>query len=97
MSNDEDNLQMLFPTVVQISQIANHDEIKQGLMAAVNKMRNSEPNSKPQSWACDLYTTIGSPQALLEYPGIEKFLNTAKEKLSKYAKSFEYDITPQPA
>ncbi len=60
---------------------------------AVNTLREKEKNSKPQSWACDVYTTIGSPRALLEYPGIEDFLNTAKEKLLNYANSFGYDTS----
>lgn len=91
-TENEDNLQLLFPTVVQISQLNDHERINQNLINAVNEIRSTEKNSKPQSWACDLYTTIGNPQTLLNHSAAAEFLYIAKEKIIKYAESFNYHI-----
>ena len=86
----EDNLQLLFPTVVQVSQIPNHQEMNESLLRAISDIRKTEKNSKPDSWACDLFTTIGSPQALLHHPALNQFLNIAKAKILQYAEAYKY-------
>ncbi len=91
-SQSEDNLQLLFPTAIQLSQLRNHERINENLINAVNEIRSTERNSKPQSWACDLFTTIGNPQTLLNHSATKEFLYIAKEKIVKYAESFNYHI-----
>lgn len=90
-NSSEDNLQMLFPTVVQVSQIPDCNKMNQQLLEAVNDIRNSQANSKPDSWACDLYTTIGNPRTLLKHPCARLFCTLAEDKLLQYANSLGYD------
>ncbi len=92
----EDNIQLLFPTVVQVSQIPDHERLNATLRDAIGDIRASEQNSKPSSWACDLYTTIGNPQRLLQYPGLDEFRDIIQAKLLSYARTLAYDVERMP-
>lgn len=89
----KDELQYLFPTIVQISQLENYQELNCDLTTTIEKIRRTEKSSKPQSWACQLYTTIGNPHQLLQTPGFGKFRSLLENKLLQYAKSFGYDVS----
>lgn len=90
------NLQLLFPTVVQVSQIPNHEALNTGITRVVEEVRRNEPNRKPQSWACDLYTTIGSPKLLLNHPGLAEFSQIINTQIRAYAQALNYDIERYP-
>lgn len=92
----EDKLQMLFPTVLQVSDIPQRERIKGPLLEAVRALRAREPSSKPDSWACELYTTIGNPGALLRQPGLAPFRVICEEKLQAFARAMGYDLRNQP-
>lgn len=94
-SENKDSIQMLFPTVVQVSQLDNYVHLNESIMQAIDEVRSVEKNTKPQSWACEVYTTIGNPQALLKHPSIQSFLTIAREKIINYAKSMNYVIGPE--
>ena len=84
-------LRLLFPTAVQVSQIDNHEKLNARLMDVINVLRRREPNTKPQSWSCDLYTTIGSPRTFLEEPGIGDFAEIALQKANEFANALQMD------
>ena len=90
------NLQLLFPTVVQLSQIPNHEALNTGIIRVVNEIRQTEPNRKPQSWACDLYTTIGSPKLLMNHPGLADFSKIIQDHVLAYAQALNYDVAQYP-
>ena len=91
MGNDQDDLQLLFPTVIQVSQIADHEALNRRLLEVIDKVKGSEPNSKPESWSCDLFTTIGSPTTLLTYHGMEDFQRIVMQKVMRYADALKMD------
>lgn len=90
------NLQLLFPTVVQVSQIPNHEALNSDISRVIEEVRHSEPNRKPQSWACDLYTTIGSPKLLLNHAGLAEFTRIIDLQIREYAQALNYDIDRYP-
>lgn len=63
--DDGDDLRMFFPTVIQISKIDGAAELNRKLLKAIQRIRKEEPNTKPKSWCCEVYTTIGSPKILI--------------------------------
>ena len=90
------NLQLLFPTVVQVSQIPDHEALNANISRVVEEVRRNEPNRKPQSWACDLYTTIGSPKLLLNHPGLAEFSRIIDDQVRAYAQALNYDVERYP-
>jgi len=92
----EDRVEMLFPTVLHVSELPDAARINGDLLAAIGEIRRTEPSSKPASWACDLYTTIGRPQALLDHPAFQELLAICHEKMVKYAEALRFDIRRNP-
>jgi uncharacterized protein (TIGR02466 family) len=92
----EDRLQMLFPTVVQVSQIEGSEELNRRLLAAVYAIRAAEPNSKPDSWSCNVYTTIGNPRHFLERNEFGDFDAIARSKVHSFALALKFDIEKHP-
>lgn len=86
-----DKLRMLFPTVVQVSDIEGAPALNQKLLDAIHAIRASEPSTKPDSWSCDLYTTIGSATLLLERDEFREFNEVAMRKVLRYAEAFKFD------
>ena len=96
MTTSKRDLQLLFPTAIQVSEIDDYVTLNAQLMAAVDRIRAREPNTKPQSWSCDLFTTIGSPQTFLEEPGVERFARIALDNANEYALAHKMDIHNHP-
>lgn len=96
MLQENTETHLLFPTVVQVSQIEDHERVNEGLLPAIDVVRRSSPNTKPQSWACDVYTTIGDPQTLLEREGTRAFREVAERQVREYAKSLSMDVNRHP-
>lgn len=95
-AQSEDRLQMLFPTVIQTSDISEASTLNRELLSTVHTVRETVPSSKPQSWACDLYTTIGNPSALSGLPGIGRLLEIGVEKMKHYAAAYSYPQHLEP-
>ncbi len=93
---NEDRLQLLFPTVVQTSRIAEASELNAELIETIKRTRRELPSSKPQSWACDLYTTIGNPDALFGLPGIGRLLDIGLSKMRRYGEAYAYPPNLKP-
>ena len=86
------NYELLFPTALHIADLADPTSINQRLLDAVSKIRGIEPNSKPQSWACDLYTTIGNPSLLMEHLAFQDLLRLFQQQLIAYAENHSYKV-----
>lgn len=92
----EPKLQLLFPTVLQMFDVEDAQRLNQQLLHAIAKIRNIEPNSKPQSWACNLYTTIGNPGLLLDHQAFADLLPIFQSQLAHYAKAHAYQLNRPP-
>ena len=90
------NMQLLFPTVVQAAEIENPDEVNGKLLDALEKIRSIEQSSKPQAWACNLYTTIGNPKLVLEHQAFQPLLQIFEQQISYYAKAHGFVTDARP-
>ena len=93
MPDTEDSIQLLFPTVLQISDLSNEPEMNANLTSMVEEIRRRHGNSKPQSWACDLYTTIGEPEALFHWQELRPFCEIVLTKIRQFGSKFAYDVS----
>lgn len=57
------SLQYFFPTVLQVSKIDDASELNHRLVAAIHDVRSRWPCAKPETWSCNLYTTLAHPQS----------------------------------
>ncbi len=89
-------LKLLFPSVVQIYDVPEHQSLDARMLDAVASVRAEIPNSKPRSWACDVYTTIGVPDAVLGHPTFDEFLTIAHENVVAFATALKLDVERQP-
>ena len=94
--NGMDEIRMLFPTVIQVSQIADHETLNNGLLKVIDEVKRNEPNSKPDAWSCDLFTTIGAASTFLTYQGVETFRAIVIDKVMKYADALKMDTANHP-
>ena len=96
MSSANAETHLLFPTVVQVTQIEDYEQLNADLEPEIETIRRTTPSSKPQSWACELYTTIGDPHSLLERPGMTAFRRAAEAQVRAYARTLNLDIERHP-
>ena len=76
----------LFPCPVQISNIPDHNNIKKNVLPAVELIRSSTPNSRPNDWACSLYTTIENNNELHMQPEFSDLSQIIACELIEFAK-----------
>jgi uncharacterized protein (TIGR02466 family) len=57
------SLHYFFPTVLQASGIEGASELNRRLVDAVHQVQSEFPCAKPDTWSCDLYTTISHPSS----------------------------------
>ena len=92
----QDDLQLLFPTVVQVSQIEGAAELNAGLLRSIYAIKEKQPNTKPNSWSCSVYTTISSSLELLELEEFRQFRDIVRAKVMSYATALKFDVAKHP-
>ena len=85
-----------FPSLLQVSQIDEAEEMEKTFMAGVEKVKDTEPNTRPDSWACTVYTTINSPKMLIEYEELAPLRGIIMREATKFAKIMMFDLRKQP-
>ncbi len=90
--SDEDKLCMFFPTVIQVSQVENAEELNKGLLKAIYEIKAATPNSKPRGWCCELYTTMCTPFGLLEREEFKGIREVIEQKTLNYANALKYNV-----
>lgn len=90
--SDEDKLCMYFPTVIQVSEVVNAEELNRRLLKTIYEIKATTPNSKPSGWCCEVYTTIGTPFGLLEREEFRELREIIEQKTLNYANALRYDV-----
>ncbi len=90
--SDEDKLCMFFPTVIQVSQVENAEELNNRLLKAIYEIKATIPNSKPRGWCCEVYTTMCTPFGLLEREEFKEIRDVIERKTLNYANALKYDV-----
>ncbi len=61
----------LFPTTVATGRVEGAQALNRRLVAEIERIRSATENGKPESWACEVYTTLMTVRNLHELPGFE--------------------------
>jgi len=94
MSNNETRL--FFPTIIRECHIEKAADLNKKIMVGVEKTKNNEPNTMPDSWSCDLYTTMGSPTTLLEHKEYKPLRDVIMHELNEFARDLNLNIDQFP-
>ena len=92
MTSVEREFELLFPTVMQITKIADHREMNEQLMREIEDVRATTPNGRPVSWSCDVYTTISNNYLLHERPGFRRLNQHFIENAERYGRALDYPM-----
>ncbi len=76
---------LLFPTVVQTTNIENAEILNEKLIGGVEALQQQIPNTKPDDWACSVYTTLHSEIDLFAINPFSKVKDIALREVSRYA------------
>lgn len=83
--NGDAQIHQLFPTVVRTSGIENFQALNEKLMPGVEAVRKTTPNTKPDDWACSVYTTLHSSIELLDTEPFTLLKPIIQREVSQYA------------
>ena len=96
MSDNKGDTLLYFPTVVREVKIANAAEINSQIEAGIDKIRETEPNTLPEAWSCELYTTIGAPGTLKDHEEFKPLCDVIVEEANAFAGILDLDIKFRP-
>ena len=77
-----------FPQTMQISKPSNFKKLNFTLLAAINEICQTTPNSKPRHWAGNLYTTARNRNQLMEEPSFRELADFITEEIEIFASKF---------
>jgi uncharacterized protein (TIGR02466 family) len=86
------DFKLIFPTVVQMTMINDHEELNAQLNREVDEIRRTTVNGRPASWSCDLYTTIDSNYLLHQRPGFSRLGALFIENAEHYGHVMDYPM-----
>ncbi len=84
-------LHEFFPTVVQVSDVEDPGSLNERLGKGAAELMRTVPNSKPEAWACTLYTTIASGFDVLEREPFSELKPFISQEVSRYIDSLALD------
>jgi len=85
--NAKSTTHLLFPTVVQTTDIENAEALNLKLAAGVVALQRQIPNTKPDDWACSVYTTLHSDIDLFAIEPFTVMKDIALREISRYAET----------
>jgi uncharacterized protein (TIGR02466 family) len=83
--SETSKIHLLFPTVVQTTDIEDADALNERLVKAVMTLQDLVPNTKPDDWACTVYTTLHSEIDLFTIDPFSEIKDYALREVSRYA------------
>ena len=92
MAQVQRDFELLFPTVMQITKIADHQAMNAQLIREVEQIRANTPNGRPVSWSCDVYTTISNNYLLHERPGFRRLNQHFVDNAERYGRVLDYPM-----
>ena len=90
------NVYNFFPVAVQSTTIAGADQLNAGIIDEIGKVRGTVPNSLPEGWSCNLYTTIASGFNLLDRPAFKTLQQHIFTEATAFAGVYAYDTKKHP-
>lgn len=93
---NQSEIVMIFPTTIQITDIENSSALNAKLCKGTYDLMKSQPNTKPGSWACNVYTTILSGQRLTDVEPFSPLKDIILEETNKFARELKFDVDNHP-
>jgi uncharacterized protein (TIGR02466 family) len=81
----QSEIHLLFPTVVQTTDIENTEALNDALIKGVDALQQQIPNTKPDDWACSVYTTLHSEIDLFAIDPFSSIKDIALREITRYA------------
>ena len=85
------DLKTIFPTPVQISEVENAAALNARLLPVIAESRAVTPNSRPDSWASTVYTTLNSVDQLHEIPDFAELRDIILREAGAFADTLRLD------
>ena len=92
MAQNQRDFKLIFPTVIQMTMVGDHEDLNTQLNREVDEIRGATPNSRPPSWSCDVYTTIGNNFLLHQRPGFRRLSALFVENAERYGRALDYPM-----
>lgn len=85
-----------FPVAVQSTTVDGAQEMNKQIVKELANVRGTVPNSLPEGWSCNLYTTIASGDNLLSRPAFKQLEQHIFAEAAAFASVFALDIDRHP-
>ena len=85
-----------FPVAVQTSEIEDGAKLNKSIIEEITKIRGTVPNSLPEAWSCNLYTTISSGINLLDQPAFASLQQHILTEAAAFAEVYGLDFASYP-
>jgi uncharacterized protein (TIGR02466 family) len=85
-----------FPVAVQTSEIGDAAKLNKSIIGEITKIRGTVPNSLPEAWSCNLYTTISSGINLLDQPAFASLQQHILTEAAAFAEVYGLDFASYP-
>ena len=85
-----------FPVAIQSSTIDGADTLNKEIIKELANVRGTVPNSLPEGWSCNLYTTIASGDNLLARPAFKNLQQHIASEATAVANAYALDIEHHP-
>jgi len=96
LDKTETEVNLVFPTPVQVSEIGDSATLNETLMAEIEDVRKVTPNGLPGSWSCEVYTTISNNCRLHERPGFAELVRHIFLETDKFSDLLAIERSSQP-
>jgi len=87
---------MIFPTTIQVTDLENPEALNEKICEGCYDLRETQPNTKPASWACNVYTTILNGQRLTDAEPFSALKDIIMGEVDKYARGLKFDVDRHP-
>ena len=94
----KETLHYFFPVVIQSSEVEDADALNEALVTETFRIRDTVPNSRPDTWSCDLYTTIDSKASLdpMSRPPFSTLKEIVLGEAGKFGRSLGLNVDTYP-
>lgn len=92
MPENNQGITLCFPTVIQETMVENHAELNQSLIEAIKKLRATTAGTVPDTWSCELYTTLLTNSRLHRIPEFEPLVEHIHRNGEKLARQLRFKL-----
>jgi len=85
-----------FPVAVQTTEVENAAQLNKSIIGEIAEIQGTVPNSLPDAWSCNLYTTITSGINLLERPAFKSLQQHIFTEANAFSEVYGLDFGNHP-